>query len=311
MELSRILNDDHQDATDVPRDLDAAPRRVGKWTEKEERFALQLIKCFSLGAVQAPTGVSLRAFLAAKLCCSPMRISTKLAIETLGGERIAKRLGQKRFFPSDSVAPNLRQEIDEELRQLETEFRKEAGLPLTPPVSKSPSASIDSGRVRIGTWSDDEQAFALALINAFCSGLLAIPRGTTLRAFLAEQLQCSPMRISKKLATGVMGRHSVPKRLGSAVFEPMLHADPTTRAIALQELSRLHAACFSRQSVPQISSCISPRLAPPPAKPLPSINPASPLSKRSLPASPSDTLPSLAESRKKARLMSRKGLTLL
>jgi hypothetical protein len=52
--------------------------------------------------------------------------------------------------------------------------------------------------IRRGKWMAEEEAYALAAIRDFNSGYLDAPPGTTLRAYLSENLQCDPMRITKK-----------------------------------------------------------------------------------------------------------------
>ncbi len=44
----------------------------------------------------------------------------------------------------------------------------------------------------------EEEEYATRFIHYFSSGLLCLPEGKTLRASLAEKLQCDPMRITKK-----------------------------------------------------------------------------------------------------------------
>lgn len=44
----------------------------------------------------------------------------------------------------------------------------------------------------------EEEEYATRFIHYFSSGLLGLPEGKTLRASLAEKLQCDPMRITKK-----------------------------------------------------------------------------------------------------------------
>ena len=46
----------------------------------------------------------------------------------------------------------------------------------------------------------EEEAYSTAVIRHFRSGLLRIEDGMTLRGFLAEKLNCDPMRITKKYA---------------------------------------------------------------------------------------------------------------
>jgi hypothetical protein len=57
-------------------------------------------------------------------------------------------------------------------------------------------------RIRKGKWSPTEEAYTLRLMAEFKNGRLPppIPEGTTLRQFLAQALNCDPLRISKKFA---------------------------------------------------------------------------------------------------------------
>lgn len=98
--------------------------------------------------------------------------------------------------------------------------------------------------VRIGNWSDDELRYTAALINGFLHGQLDIPQGTTLRSFLSEQLRCSPMRVSKKLASGMIDNQPIPRRIGSAAFQPSPSVDLYQKARVLDELERLRKICF-------------------------------------------------------------------
>ena len=67
-----------------------------------------------------------------------------------------------------------------------------------PSQDESPQASSGSLSLRRGKWTAEEEAYALAAIRDFNSGYLDAPPGTTLRAYLSENLQCDPMRITKK-----------------------------------------------------------------------------------------------------------------
>lgn len=63
--------------------------------------------------------------------------------------------------------------------------------------TQSPS-SASSSAIRRGKWTAEEEAYAVAAIRDFNSGYLDAPPGTTLRSYLSENLQCDPMRITKK-----------------------------------------------------------------------------------------------------------------
>lgn len=55
--------------------------------------------------------------------------------------------------------------------------------------------------LRRGKWTEEEEAYTNKIIEAFNEGTLVLPgmEGITLRAFLANKLQCDPMRITKKI----------------------------------------------------------------------------------------------------------------
>ena len=74
-------------------------------------------------------------------------------------------------------------------------------------------AGGEPGGLRRGKWSVPEQDYAKALISAFLEGLMpGVTDGTTLRAFLAQKLNCAPMRITKKLAGATLGKAAFHRR---------------------------------------------------------------------------------------------------
>lgn len=52
--------------------------------------------------------------------------------------------------------------------------------------------------LRKGKWCQEEEDYSVVLIDNFEKGVLQIPEGTTLRMYLANRLNCDPMRITKK-----------------------------------------------------------------------------------------------------------------
>ncbi|KAJ0404595.1 hypothetical protein P43SY_005553 [Pythium insidiosum] len=265
MDLDRILNSDAAVATE-----DTTAMRSGKWTEEEERFAAALIRYFVAGSLSIPTGTSLRGFLARKLCCSAMRVSTKLAMDVLGDLVIPKKVGQKRFFPRADLHDAQRQCIHEELRRLEVAFLEKEGLPIVEDsthVTAEPSAA-DSPRgvdaeleefpssvpQRIGSWSTEEQIYASALIDAFLHG----------------RVQCATGTVSKKLATGKMADRMLPKRLGSAAYRPQ-HATGSDVVDRTEcQLKHLYGTCFTASA-----ACDSrPRVFTPPPSTYTQLSPA-------------------------------------
>lgn len=95
--------------------------RKGKWTPEEVKYTNRVIETFNAGTLQLPDaaqGTTLRAYLADKLGCDPMRITKKYT----GAECLGKRV----YHPdackglSESVLNDVRKEIEE----LEANFRE-------------------------------------------------------------------------------------------------------------------------------------------------------------------------------------------
>jgi hypothetical protein len=50
------------------------------------------------------------------------------------------------------------------------------------------------------TTQPEEEEYTMRIIQHFRTGLLSLPDGHTLRSYLAEKLNCDPMRITKKFS---------------------------------------------------------------------------------------------------------------
>ncbi|GMF28566.1 unnamed protein product [Phytophthora lilii] len=97
-------------------------------------------------------------------------------------------------------------------------------LPAAPPASADLTLS---GPLRRGKWTRAEEDYAAATISYFCDGLLAIQYGTTLRGYLAQQLHCDPMRISKKLLPGsVFAGIKINPKIGRRAYYPCAQDSP-------------------------------------------------------------------------------------
>jgi hypothetical protein len=73
------------------------------------------------------------------------------------------------------------------------------GRSVTPPV--------DSANLRHGPWTEAEANYAAAIIEGFDECKLSdCSNRTTLRTYLASKLNCSTMRVSKKLRGVKMGK---------------------------------------------------------------------------------------------------------
>jgi len=93
-------------------------------------------------------------------------------------------------------------------------------------------------RLRKGKWTIEEEEYTSRIIQYFSTGLLTLPDGATLRSYLAEKLNCDPMRITKKF-TGAccLGRRAYhlrdrprasPTEIEMASFE-LLHLEQRFR----------------------------------------------------------------------------------
>uniref|UniRef100_K3WXB9 Uncharacterized protein n=1 Tax=Globisporangium ultimum (strain ATCC 200006 / CBS 805.95 / DAOM BR144) TaxID=431595 RepID=K3WXB9_GLOUD len=82
-------------------------------------------------------------------------------------------------------------------------------------------SSLTRKPLRRGKWTKAEEVYAAATIQYFCSGLLNLQFGTLLRGFLAQQLHCHPMRISKKLLPGTHFHGvEITRKLGRRAYSP-------------------------------------------------------------------------------------------
>ncbi|KAG7377989.1 hypothetical protein PHYPSEUDO_010722 [Phytophthora pseudosyringae] len=94
-------------------------RRSGPWSHDEEVYAAALIDSFFKGVLDVAEGTTLRAFLSSRLCCNPMRISKKLASETIAEIPIPKKLGSSTYVRNVEVAPEHQALAEESLHSLQ------------------------------------------------------------------------------------------------------------------------------------------------------------------------------------------------
>ncbi|POM68906.1 Hypothetical protein PHPALM_14867 [Phytophthora palmivora] len=94
-------------------------RRSGPWSHDEEVYAAALIDSFFKGVLDVAEGTTLRAFLSSRLCCNPMRISKKLASETIADIPIPKKLGSSTYVHNVKVTLEEQDKAEEALRRLQ------------------------------------------------------------------------------------------------------------------------------------------------------------------------------------------------
>ena len=99
--------------------------RSGKWLEEEEAYAELLIDMFDRGQLpDCMTGSTLRAYLAQKLHCAPMRISKKFAGKGIGKKVYSCRIDNRKNVPA-SVAEQ-RRKLQEKAQDVEKAFQEAA-----------------------------------------------------------------------------------------------------------------------------------------------------------------------------------------
>lgn len=224
--------------------------RTGFITEQEEMYTKALIESFCAGVLSLADGQSLIEFLCQALKCTPRELSLKFAHSEVLSDYVSGSVTtitfQKsaplsdKFIEVPAILELMRQaflrSLDDAAKQAEIDtallHQKTNVNKITSPRSNTTSATRHSGVTtvamhepsrfvkasRSGPWSKEEEAYSAELIRSFCDGALELAESTTLRAFLASRLGCNPMRVSKKLATGMIGDLSIPKRSGSSMF---------------------------------------------------------------------------------------------
>ncbi|KAG2783663.1 hypothetical protein PC129_g16850 [Phytophthora cactorum] len=97
-------------------------RRSGPWSHDEEVYAAALIDAFFKGVLDVAEGTTLRAFLSSRLCCNPMRISKKLASESIAEIPIPKKLGSSTYVRNVEVTPEEHAGAEDALRNLQSVY---------------------------------------------------------------------------------------------------------------------------------------------------------------------------------------------
>ncbi len=108
----------------------------------------------------------------------------------------------------------------------------------------------DKKDLRKGKWTPEEEEYASRIIYFVQNGILELPEGTTLRSYLAERLNCDPMRITKKIAgasccLGKRSTHFVAAGAGRAQQQ----ASPREISMAKAELEQLEERFKLRQKL--------------------------------------------------------------
>mmetsp|Transcript_21533 Transcript_21533/g.51395 ORF Transcript_21533/g.51395 Transcript_21533/m.51395 type:complete len:778 (-) Transcript_21533:104-2437(-) len=136
--------------------------------------------------------------------------SIGIGLESKGSQNIERKSAQ---IPATQRSPELlsvqKNGASSELPELDSSKNKEgqkandSQLPRQN-TKQDPAAELVSGpkktrqKLRKGKWTIEEEEYTSRIIQYFSTGLLTLPDGATLRSYLAEKLNCDPMRITKK-----------------------------------------------------------------------------------------------------------------
>jgi len=149
--------------------------------------------------------------------------------------------------------------------------------------------SIDSRpSLRVGKWTKEEESFTDRLISDFDCGVLPLASGETLRPYLAEKLNCSGMRITKKFTADLrLGKQGFKRcagwgpaalarldaaRVPTSLLEAAFAASVLQTAASNTPLTATAAPKRSQQHSQQHSLHYS--VPPPPSAQLPPLSPA-------------------------------------
>lgn len=117
-------------------------------------------------------------------------------------------------------------------------FTRQAGSAPGAPSSSGKSQHL-AGDLRRGKWTLAEEQYTAATIQYFCNGTLSISYGTTLRRYLAQQLHCDPMRISKKLLPGsIVAGYKMTPKVGRRGYYPRLTSDSDETTAAQEQVEK-------------------------------------------------------------------------
>uniref|UniRef100_A0AAV1VD91 Uncharacterized protein n=1 Tax=Peronospora matthiolae TaxID=2874970 RepID=A0AAV1VD91_9STRA len=252
VQADAVIDHDRSQAPASPHDDKSSLHlRSGVWSRAEEEYAIALVGFFLDGLLDVPEGITLRKYVAEKLRCNRRRVSMKLGTGSLAGQKIPRKVGASVFIAADPApSKKQREEIEfvlEELRQASfdtgqwnsshcddkdgscshSQHRLATQRGESEPSSCSKSTNHDRKKyaskpkrgkptiIRTGFESAEEEKFVIALYEFFMEGSLDIPEGTKLVRYLCQQLECTPVQLSMKLAPPRMGERKLPDNIGS------------------------------------------------------------------------------------------------
>ena len=168
-----------------------------------------------------------------------------------GSVRGYEKASKSQYSPAHTATPERKgrsPQLSSSKKTVKTRQRSRSGSmgEAAPPDHQNPeadlikqdvreSAVIADTEPRRGKWSDEEEQYASYLVQCFRFGTLPLHEGATLRTTLAEQLHCTPMRITKKYNKDA----SIGKQVYKRDFSKTAAEWRVERDEALRELRRL------------------------------------------------------------------------
>ncbi|CAI5725993.1 unnamed protein product [Peronospora destructor] len=203
--------------------------KQGQWPVDEEEHTTALIQAVKKGEEwELPLNVSMRKCVANNLQCNIMQVSKKLPSlglsprDPVGQEHEPVNLRDKSFNPLSlkSIMNNESSALPSsdvcDVAETIAHWNPTRQIPSGKSVGETKKRTqrvlkrsdySQSGMVRSGRWSVEEENYAKAMIEAFKAGYLPLHGNVSLRKFLSEVLMCHPMRISKKFVGYVRKYH--------------------------------------------------------------------------------------------------------
>ncbi|CAB9523058.1 expressed unknown protein [Seminavis robusta] len=122
---------------------------------------------------------------------------------------------------------------------------------------------MDSKQVRTGHWHPEELEYMDILAEEFRDGSLSIKEGSTLRAYLAEMLNCIPKRVSKRMeGSNYNGRKTFVKRIFSETEQQERDARISASRERFEEALRIYEDLKKKSFDDHLQANVSSRCGP-------------------------------------------------
>lgn len=200
--IASLLDDDF---TKDSLDLSEEPSIVGRWTDEEHETFLAAMEIHGRDWRAITAMIPTRTLMQVRT--HAQKYFKKLNKEQTKVEIVPDQVDlQESRWNSPDAFKDLKLETPADKRKKHHVGERRHRSPSVPCPDSSGRRESDllikkkNRPLRSGRWTKGEGDYAMVLIKHFDQGLLPIPDGIMLRIFLATELHCDPMRISKKFA---------------------------------------------------------------------------------------------------------------